>query len=212
MEKEQLILIGGGGHCKSCIDVIESTHQFQIEGILDFPEFLGTKILNNEIIGNDDDIEKYHKLGYSFLITVGQIKAPQPRKKIFEKLESIGAKIATVISPKAIVSPHAKIEKGSIIMHGATINAGATIGKNCIINSHALIEHDAHVGNHTHVSTKAVINGDATVGDECFIGSCSCISNGIEIKNQVIIGAGSVVIKNISESGIFAGVPCKKIR
>ncbi|WP_419869051.1 acetyltransferase [Chryseobacterium sp. CT-SW4] len=211
MKKEKLILIGGGGHCKSCIDVIESSDTYDIHGILDLPELLGQEILGYKVIGNDGEIEKYHKEGFSFLITLGQIKSAERRRKIFEDLEKTGARQPVIISGKAIVSRHAEIEKGTVIMHGVIVNAGAKIGKNCIINSGALVEHGAEIGNHTHISTHAIVNGDVKVGDECFVGSNVCISSQVKITDKIIIGTGSLVLHDISDEGTYVGSPAKQI-
>ena len=71
--RKKLILIGGGGHCKSCIDVIEQSNQFTLVGILDNPALVGLSVLGYDIIGTDDQIEKLSMKGYDFLITIGQI-------------------------------------------------------------------------------------------------------------------------------------------
>lgn len=99
MNKNKLILVGGGGHCKSCIDVIEEEGHYEIVGILDIPSKKGSQILGYEIIGNDDDYEKFHQQGCTFLITVGQIKTATLRKNIFEKLIKINANFATIVAP-----------------------------------------------------------------------------------------------------------------
>ena len=133
--KEKIILIGGGGHCKSCIDVIEQERTFQIAGIVDLPEKLHQKILGHEIIATDDDLPRLADEYENFLITLGQIKGPEKRIRIFQTLKESGAKLPVIISPFAYVSKHAKIGDGTIIMHHALINAGAKIGSNCIINN-----------------------------------------------------------------------------
>ena len=212
MNKLPLILVGGGGHCRSCIDVIELEGKYSIEGILDEPEKTGQSILNYKVIGSDDDIGEFISKGYSFLVTVGQIKSAEIRKKIFERLRAGHAKIATVISPKAHVSKYAMIGTGTIVMHGVTINAGAIIGVNCILNTGCNIEHDAETGNNCHVSTHAVVNGDCKVGDDVFIGSNSVLVQAVRVSTGVTIGAGAVVSKNISEQGIYGGAPAKKIK
>jgi sugar O-acyltransferase (sialic acid O-acetyltransferase NeuD family) len=211
VQKENLILIGGGGHCKSCIDVIERTGEFNITGILDLPEKKGTKILNYEVIGSDDDISSYAKSGHTFFITLGQIKSAAVRKAIFCNLKAMNAKIATIYAPGAYVSKHAKIEMGTILMHGAVVNAGAKIGENCIINTRCTIEHDVQIGNHCHISTHAVINGDCELGNEVFVGSNATLSNQVKLSDQIIIGTGSVVLKSITVQGTYAGNPAKKI-
>lgn len=198
----KLILIGGGGHCKSCIDVIELENKFEIVGILDKKEKIGQKVLGYEIIGTDEDIEKFAKEGFSkedlyFLITLGQIETADLRIKIFEKLKSLEAiylkaKIATIISPLSHVSAHAEVQEGTIVLHHALINSDAKVGKNCIINSKALIEHDAIVENHCHISTGAIINGSATIGEKSFVGSNSTIIHGAKIPQNSFIKAGSI--------------------
>lgn len=205
------MLIGGGGHCKACIDVIEQTEKFEIVGIFDLPHTLNTTVLDYKVIGTDLDIPEYVKLGYSFIITVGQIKNASLRKKIFDSLKENKAKIATVIAKSAYVSPHANVGLGTIVMYGVTINAGATIGENCILNTRCNIEHDAVIGNNVHVSTHAVINGDVEIGDESFIGSNATVSSQVEVVKNTIIGAGTLVAKHISESGTYVGNPAKKI-
>ncbi|MDO6791366.1 MULTISPECIES: acetyltransferase [unclassified Tamlana] len=207
-----MVLIGGGGHCKSCIDVIESLDKYHIIGILDLPSKLGDKILNYEVIGNDDDYLKYKNEGCSFLVTAGQIKSSKLRRTIFENLVAIHADIETIISSTATVSKYAKIGKGSVIMHHSVINTGAKIGENSIINTKAIIEHDVSVGNHCHISTNVAVNGDSKIGNNTFIGSMSCISNNVKIGDNIVLGAGSIVISDCTNEGVYAGTPLKKLK
>lgn len=188
-----LILIGGGGHCKSCIDVIEQEHKFKIIGILDTKEKLGNQVLDYEIIGTDDDIKKYIDLGCYFLVTIGQIKSPDLRVSIYKKLKQLNAKIAKIISPNAYVSKYAMVGSGSIIMNGTIINAGAKIGENCIINSKALIEHDSIINNNCHISIGAVVAGGVEIGEQSFVGANSTIAQGVKISAKSFIKAGSLV-------------------
>ena len=203
MSKEQIILIGGGGHCKSCIDVIELENKFRIAGILDLPEKIGEKVSGYPIIGNDKDIEELSKEFNNFFITIGQIKSPHLRINIFNKLVDLKLTIPSIISPLAYVSKYSTISIGSIISHFAMINSGAVIGENCIINSRALIEHEVIIGSHTHISTGAVINGQTVIGDRVFIGSNSMISNNVNITSNVIVAAGSRIFKSITKAGTY---------
>jgi sugar O-acyltransferase (sialic acid O-acetyltransferase NeuD family) len=207
-----LILVGGGGHCKSCIDVIEQEGKYAIQGIVDEKEKPGQKILNYPVIGNDSMLRELIDKGNYFLITVGQIKSAAIRVRLFEQLKSAGAKLATVISPTAHVSVHSVLEEGCIVMHGVFINAGAKIGSNVILNTNSVIEHDAEIANHVHISTAAVINGSVKIGKEVFIGSNSILVNNIEIAGKSVIGAGSVVVNSIIKRGTYAGNPCRLIK
>ena len=189
---QKLILLGGGGHCKSCIDVIEQEGKYEIAGILDNEKLIGQKLLGYDFIGTDDDITKFSNEGYTFLITVGQIKSSTIRKNIFALLSKNHAQVATVMSPRAYISKHANIGKGTIIMHDALVNASASIGENCIINSKALIEHDAVIEDFCHISTSAVINGGVKVKEGTFFGSNAVSKEYIETDINDFIKAGSM--------------------
>lgn len=203
--KKNLILLGGGGHCKSVIEVAESS-SCKILGILDRPEEFGKQVLDYKVIGTDDDIPQYVDKA-EFVITVGFIMNPAVRIKLYNRVKEAGGKLATVIASTAHVSKYATLSEGTVIMHQAVVNAGANIGVNSIINTFANIEHDAQIGDQCHISTGAMVNGDCKVGDRCFIGSQSVLANGITVGDDVIVGAGSVVRKSIERKGIYAGNP-----
>jgi len=193
MKKEPIILIGGGGHCKSVIDVIEQQAVYEIAGIVDIPEKLGEKVFNYEIIGQDSDLPMLVKKYNNFHITVGQIKTPESRIRLFNELIKLGANLPVIISPLAYVSKHANIESGTTIMHFAVVNAGAKVGMNCIINTKALIEHDVVIGNHCHISTGAIVNGGVQIGDNVFYGSGAVCKEYITIPENSFIKANSIV-------------------
>lgn len=210
--KKSIILIGGGGHCISCIDVLESNSHYQISGIIDIPEKENQKILQYKIIGNDNDIERLVREKHSFLITLGFITNVNVRVALFQKLQLLQAETPWISSPYAHISKYAKVGSGTILMHHSVLNAEAVVGDNVIVNTGAVVEHNASIGNHSHISTGAFINGEASVGDRVFIGSNSVICEGVSIVSDVIVGAGSVVIHSILESGVYVGNPVRKIR
>ena len=187
----KIYLVGGGGHCVSCIDVIEGTGQFKIAGIFDSEDRKGQTVLGYPILGGDAEIANYVSSDAEFLITVGQIKTAEVRKKIAQHLSKLNAKFATVISARAYVSKHAKVGAGTIVMHDALVNAGVTIGEQCIINTKALIEHDAKVGNFCHISTGAIVNGHVVVKESVFLGSQAVTLQNITIEQEKVIPAGS---------------------
>lgn len=206
---KQLILVGGGGHCKSVIDVVESIG-YSILGILDVPENVGKPLLDYTIIGTDEQIPEYVNQA-DFLVTVGQIKSAALRIKIHDKIVQAGGKLATIVASTAHVSKYAQVGAGSVIMHHAFINANAVVGTGCIINTYASIEHDVVVGNFCHIATGAMVNGSTHIGNNCFVGSRSVISNNLSICDNVLIGAGAVLIKDVTTQGIYAGNPARKI-
>ena len=205
MNPKNLILIGGGGHCKSVIDVADSAG-YNILGVLDMPEEIGKSVLDYKVIGTDDDIPQYADKA-EFIITVGFIKNPAIRVRIYNKVKEAGGKLATIVASTAHVSRYATLGEGTVVMHQAVVNAGAQVGVSCIINTFCNIEHDAVIGDQCHISTGTMVNGDCKVGERVFIGSQSVLANGITVGDDIIIGAGSVVRKSISEKGVYAGNP-----
>jgi len=190
---KKIVLIGGGGHCKSVIDVIEQEGQFNIEGIVDVAELLGSEILGYPVFGTDDDIPKLAKKYKNAIITVGQIKSPKLRIKLFDLAVKSGFTMPKVISPNAYVSEHSSIGNGVVVMHNAIINANSSIGDNCIINSKALVEHDCKISSHCHISTNTTINGGTIVGSGSFVGSNATTKELAVIKENSFIKAGSLI-------------------
>lgn len=191
MNKQKVFLIGGGGHCHSCIDVIEAENQYEIVGIFDLKENIGKKVLGYPILDVDQNIKEYFHITKLVLITLGQIKNPDIRAKKYFELKAAGAEFVTCISPRAHVSQHASVGAGTIVMHDALVNANSVVGENCIINTKSLIEHDVRIGNNTHVSTASVVNGGVSIGELSFIGSNAVIREGVAIADRSIVPAGS---------------------
>lgn len=199
--KRPLILVGGGGHCKSVIEAAESAGCI-IKGILDIPSQVGEKVLGYTIIGTDNDIPSFVS-ECDFIVTLGFIKNPGIRISLHKNIELVGGHLTTVVASTAHVSKYAELGAGTVVLHQACVNAEAKIGKGCIINTFANIEHDAVIGDYCHISTGAIVNGNCKVGGGTFIGSQSVMVNGITICDNVIIGAGSLIRKNILNIGVY---------
>jgi sugar O-acyltransferase (sialic acid O-acetyltransferase NeuD family) len=195
--KEELILIGAGGHCRACIDVIEQEGRFAIAGIVDFPEQIGQTLLGYPVIGSDIQLPELSQRFRNFFIALGQIKSGRRRADLFEELQRLDVEMPVLVSPSAYISPSASIGSGTIVMHGAIVNACARIGSNCIINSRAVVEHDAVIGSHCHISTGAIVNGGARVKDHSFIGSQAMLREGIEVGEKSVIGAGVSLLLSV---------------
>ncbi len=195
MNKKEIILLGGGGHCHSCIDVIESSGAFKISGIVEQSgKGKSGSTMGYPIIGYDDELSIIRKHIDYALITVGQIGSGIIRQKLFDRLKNLSFILPAIISPLSHISKHAIIGEGTIVMHQAIVNAGAHIGKNCILNTKCLIEHDAVVGDSTHISTSAVVNGNVIIGSHCFVGSNATIVNGAKLPDDYFFKAGILVV------------------
>jgi sugar O-acyltransferase (sialic acid O-acetyltransferase NeuD family) len=194
---EPILLIGAGGHCKSCIGVLSTLDNYQVVGIVDKQASTVNEVLGIRVIGTDSDLELLIKKFTNVLIALGQIKSPDLRIKFFQRAKSLGASFPVVLSPTAYIAKTAMLGEGTICFHQTIVNASANIGSNCIINNKALIEHDTHVGSHCHISTGALVNGEVFIEDGCFIGSGAILHEGVKIGANSVIGAGIVVKEDV---------------
>lgn len=200
---KSLILFGSGGHCKACIDVIESSKEFKIKGIVVHPEEEIKEFKQYQIIGNDNNFNNFSSENDFGLICVGQIPSPDIRIRLFNLINNKNIRLATVKASSSLISNYSFIDYGTIVMHNAVINIDVRIGKNCIINTNSLIEHDVVVGDHCHISTGVILNGAVKVGKQCFIGSGSIVREGVKIGDRSIISAGKIVMKDLPDDSIL---------
>lgn len=199
---DKIILIGGGGHCRSVIDAAESVG-LRIAGVLERP---GSEsgAFDYPVLGCDDDIELFAP-DHRFIVTLGSIADPSRRVALANLVCKAGGRFATVAASTARVSPHARVGEGTVVLHHALVNAGADVGSNCIVNSGAIVEHDCQVGDFTHISTNATVNGGCRIGRRCFIGSGTVVAQGVTIADDVVVGAGSLVLHDIESAGVYYG-------
>lgn len=200
---ESIILIGGSGHAKVIMDCIRACGG-TLAGILDDAIAPGTLVRGVPVLGRTADCTNYS--GHKFVIAVGDNAVRQRfmRQYVLDW--------ATVVHPAAVVSPSATIGCGTVVMPGAVINACACIGKHCIVNSGAIVEHDNTIEDFVHISPGAALGGTVHVGEETHIGIGACVRNNIRICGGCTIGAGAAVVKDITEPGIYVGVPARRIK
>jgi sugar O-acyltransferase (sialic acid O-acetyltransferase NeuD family) len=189
-KSESILLVGAGGHAQACIDVIEAQARFKVAGLIGTAAEVGARVLGYEVLGSDEDLPALVAEHRYALVCCGQIKTPDLRIRLFERLEALNYQLPVIVSPRAYLSKHAVLGAGTIVMHGALVNAGAVVGRNCIINTQALIEHGAVIGDHCHIATAAVVNGEARVGEGSFIGSNAVLRERVVVAQRSLIGMG----------------------
>ena len=198
---KNILLIGAGGHAISCIEVLQSSHFYNIFGLVDMSK-KNINIGDYKILGDDNDAKEIFESCKNALITVGQIKSSRVRINLFTKYKGIGFKFPLIFSKTSVISKNTRIGEGTIMMHKVFVNSNVKIGKNCIINTASILEHDVNISDFCHVSTGAILNGNVKVGKSSFIGSGAIIANNVNIGNNVIISAGIFINENIKDNSI----------
>ena len=203
-DSSAVLLVGGGGHCRALIDVLEAAN-IPVAGIVHGPDCDLRAMSGYPPLGRDTELADLRRRFRLALVSVGQIKTSSIRRKLFMLLLEHGFELPVVRSPYAYVSSHAQLGRGSVVMHHALVNAGASIGENCIINSKALIEHDCTIEAHCHIAVGAMLCGGVRVAEGSFIGAGSICREGVCIGSGVIVGCGSVILKDVPDGAIIKG-------
>jgi sugar O-acyltransferase (sialic acid O-acetyltransferase NeuD family) len=210
---KRILLIGGGGHCKSVLDSLLELNEYAEIGIVDKKENIGKSVMGVPVVGCDDDLAALFRDGYGYaFVTVGSIGNPTLRIKLFNLLNKIGYEIPIIIDGSAKVSKHAIIEQGVFIGKQTIVNAGALIQNGAIINSGSIVEHDCQIGAFSHIAPGVVLGGGVVVGEHSHVGSNATIKQQIQIGSNSIIGMGSVVLQNIDSNTTAYGNPCKEVK
>lgn len=203
--KKKMVIIGAGGHAKVIIDILQSSIEYEIVGLLD--KNRDRTISNLNVLGDDSLLPSLYKQGihYAF-IAIGDNRI---RVQLAKRATNIGFKLINAISPFAYISPSAILGSGIAIMAGSVINASTQIENNTIINTGATIDHDCFIGDSCNVSPGCTISGNVTIGNGTFVGTGAKVIDGVNIGAWSIIGAGAVIIDNIPENCLAVGIPAR---
>lgn len=209
---KKILLVGGGGHCKSVLDSLLGLDEYAEIGIIDKKGNIGDMIMGIPIIGCDNDLPRLYNEGYNYaFVTIGSIGNPSLRIKLFNYLCEIGFVIPNIIDSSSKVSNYVHIEKGVFIGKKAIVNADVVINKGSIVNSGSIVEHDCQIGEFVHIAPGVVLGGEVTIGNNSHIGLNVTVKQQVHIGFNTIIGMGSVVTKNINDNIMAYGCPCREV-
>lgn len=208
---KKIVLVGGGGHCKSVIDSINSLNSFHIYGIIDIEQNIGKETCGIKVIDCDKNLYKYVSIVDYAFITIGSVGNPDLRIKLYNYVKELKFKIPTIIDRTAIVSEMARIGVGTFVGKGVIINSDSSIGDNCIVNTGAIIEHDCHIGDNVHIAPGVTLCGGVNIGSCSHVGAGSTVIQYKTLGKRTVIGAASVVVKDIGNDKKAYGNPCMEV-
>jgi len=204
--KNKLIIIGASGHGKVVADIAIKMNKWQSIAFLDDDQTIKTS-MGLEVIGTAADAFIY-KEEADFFVAIGNNAT---REKIQEKLIDEGLNVVSLIHPSAVIGTDVEIGIGSVVMAGVIINSSSRIAKGCIINTSSSLDHDNMIEDYVHISPGVNMAGTVKVGNGSWIGIGSVISNNVNICSSCKVGAGAVVVKDITEPGTYVGVPVRRV-
>lgn len=208
--EKKLLLIGGGGHCRSILDSVLSINHYQQIGIIDYNQLASA--MEIPVIGTDDDLNRLKNEGWTdAFISVGSIGSTASRRRLYQKVKEIGFRIPSIIDPTAIIARKVEIGEGSFIGKRVVVNSGSHVGICAILNTGAIIEHDSKIGDFAHISPGATLCGQTLIGNDSHVGAGSVVRQGISIGQTSLIGVGSVVVKDVPDGVKAFGNPCRVV-
>lgn len=120
-------------------------------------------------------------------------------------------RLTTIIHPQASVSDFARIAPGGFVAALAVVAPGAALEEGVILNHAAIADHDVRVGAFAHIAPGASLAGGAVIGAGVLVGAGARLLPGISVCEGATIGAGAVVTHDITEPGVYVGVPARKV-
>ncbi|SCW81973.1 sugar O-acyltransferase, sialic acid O-acetyltransferase NeuD family [Lachnospiraceae bacterium C10] len=208
---KKLVLLGGGGHCKSVLDAALRMDIFDSIVITDPNMPVGSEVFGCKVVGTDDCLKQLRRDGFNLaFITVGSVKVSNVREHLVEKAKRHGFAFPIIKDPSAIVSDRVEIGEGTFVGKGVAINADTTVGAHCIINTGAIVEHECRIGDYSHISVGTVLCGAVNVGRNSLVGAGSTVIQCVSVGNNVTVGANSTVLSDVENNSTVYGVVNRK--
>ena len=214
MSEQKVVIIGTGGFGREVLDVLEAVNlvspTYQILGFITEPGFqqAGDLINNTPVLGYYDWLEA-HRHEVKAICGVG---SPPTRKRLIEKAVTIGVEFFSVVHPSAILTRWVTMGSGTIITAGCILTNQITLGNHVHINLDCTIGHDAILEDYVTVSPGVHVSGNVTLKTGCFIGTGANLIEGKTVGEWSVIGAGSVVVKDIPPNVTAVGIPASPIK
>jgi sugar O-acyltransferase (sialic acid O-acetyltransferase NeuD family) len=211
---KKVLVLGADPQARIIPDILNSLENLELMGFVEWGE--GSKFLLGDAAGfpvfNGTRFpqELMNNLG-SFEVIIAMSRM-EKRKEMIRQVKEIPLTPTNIIHPSAIISKSARIGRGCLIAPGVIIGPGVELGDHIILNSAVTIDHDTVIQENVIMGSGVHLPGYVKVLSDTFIGVGSCSVNGVTIGRNCLIGAGSVITKNITDDVIAAGVPAKEIR
>lgn len=190
MAKTRLLVVGAGGHGRSVAEAAELSGQFEVVGFLDDSMPAGETVLGVSVLGPVASMAHHRAAADQAIVAIGNNAV---REKLMQQLAAAGFKWATVVHPRAIVSPSAVLGAGSAVMAGAIVGTEARLGVVSIVNCGAVVDHHATVEDFGHLGVSASMAGGTVLGRGAWMQAGAALGYGVKVPGGVTLAPGEAL-------------------
>lgn len=208
----RVLILGGGGHAQVIADILLQMHDVgedvvPIGYLDDDPHLIGHSFLGLPVLGKISDLPLIaHD---AVVVAIGDNRS---RYTIFTALSEQGETLAIARHPRAIIAADVSLGSGCTVCAGAIVNPGSVIGANVILNTGSTVDHHNHIGDHAHIAPGVHLGGDVRIGTGTLVGIGATVVPQRTVGDWSVIGAGSVVTKNVLSGVMAVGAPARVVR
>jgi sugar O-acyltransferase (sialic acid O-acetyltransferase NeuD family) len=200
-----VVVLGAGGHAKVVVATLEAAGHRVAAVLDDDPRLWGTTVLGTPVSGPIDTIARCGRC--RAIVAVGDNAV---RRRIAQRMPRV--EWVTVVHPAATVHPSVVLGPGTVVCAGAVIQPEARVGAHAIVNTSASVDHDSVLGDFVHTAPGARLAGQVTVGAGTLVGIGASALPGVSIGAESVVGAGSVVVRDLPDHVVAVGAPARITR
>ena len=209
----RVLVVGASGHAKVVLDIFEKQTMHQVVGLLDDFKPAGTSIFGYDVVGSVADVGRLatELRADGLFVAIGDNFI---RSQLCERLKSLAPQLNFVVAvhPFAQIARGVVLSGGSVVMAGVVINSDSQVGEGCILNTNSSLDHDSRMGSFSSLAPRVVTGGNVTLGEGCAVGIGAVILHRRRIGQHAVVGAGSVVTRDVPDLTVSYGVPAKVVR
>jgi sugar O-acyltransferase (sialic acid O-acetyltransferase NeuD family) len=213
--KKKVLIIGGegnGGVISSCIEDIRKRKDdfgLEVAGFLNDFVDIDEKIQGFPVLGKTADVQKFIDKDYYFIYAIHMISHGSMRRNLYFKLNIPEERLVTVVHPNAFVSHNVDLSPGVFVMANSYIGPGTKIGMCTLVMANCVIGHNDEIGGFCHFSAGSTTSSYVKIGEASDICLAASVLEKVTIGNYSVIGAHSLLTKNVGDSEIWLGSPAR---
>ncbi|WP_240936431.1 MULTISPECIES: acetyltransferase [Hydrogenophaga] len=183
-----LVIVGAGGHGRSVSELVQLAGTHTVAGFLDDQLPPGTEVLGVPVWGGTAELPRLPERGVTAVhVAIGHNPT---RAALLARVREAGLQAATLVHPRACVSPSARLGTGCVVMALAVIGTEAQLGDGVIVNVGAVVDHHARVGDHGHLGANATMAGGTSIGARAWLQAGSALGYHTHLPDDTVVAPG----------------------